>query len=109
MQIDAERCSTGCGSKKKRRTILRHQSGWILSKAGPNRGDRQEISQVQRVQKNPANVPVSVTRETSPPRLDSIDRFQTTGEPEILDLLHDQPRVFVQPVEILVKADDVAR
>ena len=36
MEIDPERGSTGCCGKEERRTILRHQSGRILSKASPN-------------------------------------------------------------------------
>jgi tetratricopeptide (TPR) repeat protein len=55
--------------------------------------NRKEISHIQRVEKDPTNVPVSVTRQTAAPRLDGIDRFQPIGEPEILDLLHNQSRV----------------
>ena len=109
MQVDPERRSSGSGCKEKRRAVFRHQSGGVLAKAGPNGRDRQEIGQIQRVEKNPTNVPVSVSGKTAAPRLDGVDRFQTTGEPEILDLLHDQSRVFMQSVEILVEADDVAR
>ena len=60
------------------------------------------------MQKNPTNIPVSIAGKTAAPRLDGVDRFQTAGKPEVLDLLHHQSRVFMQPVEILVETDDVA-
>ena len=108
MEVDSEWRRTGCGREEKRRAILRHQPRRILAEACPDRGDRQQIGQVERVQEDAANIPISISGKTASPRLDSIDCFQTAREPEVLNLLHDQSRVLMQSVEILVEADDVA-
>ena len=108
MEVHSERCGACSSREQKRRTVLRHQPRRVLAKSCPDRSDRQQIRQVERVQEDAPDVPVSVAGQTAAPRFDGIDCFQTARESEVLNLLHHQSRVLMQPVEVLVEADDVA-
>ena len=88
--------------------MLRHQPRWIFAEACPDGGDRKQIGQIERVQENAADIPISVSWKTTAPRLDSIDCFHAAREPEVLNLLHDHPSVLMQSVEVLIEANDVA-
>src|SRR5712691_12642230 len=68
---------------KKGSAALRHQRGRIVSLAGPDSRDREQIGNIQRVEKHAPDVSVSVSRKATAPGLNSVDGLQTTTEAEI--------------------------
>ena len=109
MQVDPERCRAACGGEQKRRAVLRHQRGRVLTQARPHGCCRQHIGKVQRVQQNPAYVAVAIPRQRAAPRFHGVHGLHPARETEVLDGFYHPARALVKPSPVLVEADHVCR
>ena len=108
VQVQAEWCGPRRGGVAERGTLWWIVRAGVLLEPGPDARERQQISQVERVEEGLPDVLVAVAGKSAKVGLEGIHLLQPRAEAVMLELLDHLARRGVQPLAVGIEQQHIA-